>query len=234
MSCIDIIEPERIKVVWKNHRGDGSNFHVADLLRLNNGNVEFLYNSDSEDFKSAKELGFEGYFAFPLKQSLSFRDGVMSVLSRRLPPRSRSDFNNFLEQWAIPKEQDISDFALLGYSRGALPGDDFSFYPYWEDYDLPCSFLIEVAGFRYSDGMGMNLSPESEIVFRKSPDNPKDARAISIWADGCHIGFVNRTLTTAFHKWLDMGVEVDSSVYRVNGTETRPRVHLHLCVGKNS
>jgi len=231
MSNVDIIEPERMKVVWKSPGGSHRNYHVADLLRSNGDEqIQFVYNTESDDFKLAFEQGFQGYFAFPLKQSDSFDEGIMQVLSRRLPPRSRSDFHSFLKQWAIPENQEISDFALLGYSHGSIPGDDFSFYPYWEDYELPCSFLIEVAGFRYNAGMSMDIDSISSIRFSKDIDNDHDSNAVSIWGNDQKIGYVNRTLTNAFHKWLDQGASIQASIYRVNGTEERPRVHLRLIV----
>ena len=231
MPNIDIIEPERMKVVWKSSNGSRRNFHVADLLRSDGDKkIQFIYNTNSDDFKLAEEQGFQGYFAFPLKQSSCFDTGIMEVLSRRLPPRSRSDFDSFLKQWAIPESQEISDFALLGYSRGSIPGDDFSFYPYWEDYDLPCSFLIEVAGFRYHAGMEMDLDDVSNIKFQIETDNDHDNNAVSIWSNNQKIGYVNRTLTNAFHKWINQGSLIEASVYRVNGTEDRPRVHLQIAV----
>lgn len=230
MPNIDIIEPDRIKVVWKSSGEKRSNFHVADLLRSESGDVAFEYKVNTDDFEQATELGFDGYVAFPIERLISFKDGVMDVLSRRLPPRSRSDFDKFLTQWGISAGQKISDFALLGYSQGMLPSDNFSFYPYWEEYELPFSFLIEVTGFRHCDGIGMDLHSISNIEFKIEPNNKSDNRAVAIWADDHHIGYVNRTLTDAFHKWINEGVHLTSSVHRVNGTDVRPRVHLAVYV----
>lgn len=87
-----IIEPQRLYLEWQGPEGgDRSRRIVAELLRTDHM-VELRYLTHSEDFRKARENGFEGYPAFP-KTDRIYKDGVIETFLLRLPPRERSDFN---------------------------------------------------------------------------------------------------------------------------------------------
>jgi len=223
MNKISFEEPQRLKVVWQSP-DSRRNYHVADLVRSGSG-AELHYNTNSEDLKEAENFGFSGLNAFPVDTDI-YQNQVMEILSRRLPPRGRDDYNEFLANWAIPSDMDISNFALLGFSQGRLPGDSISFYPCFEEFTLPFSFLVEIAGFRHHEGMGVDVRSLKNISFVHDTENSVDENAVQIRADGICLGYVNRALTDSFHTWFMKNYSITAEVFRVNGTQERPRVHL--------
>ncbi len=60
-----IIEPQRLLLVWQGPEGgDRSRCIVAELLKTNHA-IELHYLTQSEDFRKARQSGFEGHPAFP-------------------------------------------------------------------------------------------------------------------------------------------------------------------------
>lgn len=118
-----LVEPQRLLLYWQARESKKrSRYRVGQLVQRD-GQVVLQYGHGPEMAK-AREMGFEGYPAFPLKQA-EHSHQVMEAFKRRLPPRSRQDFSRYLELRAIPADANISDFALLGYSGAKLPNDGF-------------------------------------------------------------------------------------------------------------
>jgi hypothetical protein len=99
---------------------------VGELIRTGEDSADLVYLVDSPDYFRAKELGFDSYCGFPLEKGVRHKD-ALPLFVCRLPPRTRTDFPEFLAGLHLPRDAKISDFALLGYSGGRLPGDCFSF-----------------------------------------------------------------------------------------------------------
>lgn len=238
----NIIEPKRLLMVWQTldrsesagqpQGGVGKRYVVGELRQADKG-VVLRYFKDSQDFKDAKELGFEGYPAFDI--SKPEHTNVMSALERRIPPRERSDFSEFLKYHRIAPGAagSLSPFALLGYTGGKLPGDSFSFVHTFEEAPIPCELTVEVAGFRYYKGMDLlkqgNSLVDRPVQFKAEPENPYDSHAVAIYSDGEPIGHVNRAQTEAFNKWLQC-CRIEGNVERVNGRLDRPSVLLYVKV----
>ncbi|WP_177313701.1 HipA domain-containing protein [Marinobacter gelidimuriae] len=118
-----LVEPQRLLLFWQARESQKrSRYRVGQLVKQG-GHVVLQYSVGTE-MARAKEVGFQGYPAFPLKQ-VEHRHQVMEAFTRRLPPRTRRDFSRYLELRAIPADADISEFALLGYSGAKLPDDGF-------------------------------------------------------------------------------------------------------------
>jgi hypothetical protein len=62
-------------------------------------------------FDDLLRLGYEGYAAFPLRRELHSK--VLTTFMRRLPPRTRSDFEEYKQRFRLPPTLPLSDFALL-------------------------------------------------------------------------------------------------------------------------
>ena len=228
-----IIEPKRLLLTWQSpDSGNRTRHVVAELLNDNNEeSVTLRYLSDSEDFKKAFKLGFDGYPAFK-KTNKEYSTGVMDAFMRRLPPRSRGDFSKYLDLLRIPASLEISNFALLGYSGAKLPVDGFSIIHPFDDVAKECELLMEVAGFRYMEGVSIDeISIGEEVSFEKEPDNSVDPDAIYVMLGNKKIGYVNRCLLSIFHTWLDQAC-VKAWVERKNGTANRPLVYLFVEVSK--
>ncbi|MBF0445945.1 MAG: HIRAN domain-containing protein, partial [Magnetococcales bacterium] len=139
-----------------------------------------------------------------------------------------------LEHRRLPKEvaSSISNFSLLGYAEAKLPGDGFYIVPDFEEWDGPCEFLTEIAGFRHNEGMSMRgLDVGERVEFVANPENKYDPLAIEIIASGKLIGHVNRVLTNGFHRWLNLGFPIKAVIDRINGTLERPVYWLFVEIG---
>jgi hypothetical protein len=146
-----ICEPQRLLLAWQASDPDGerTRFRVGELVL--DGEDCILRYSKGEQVDRARALGFSGYPAFDLAQ-VEHRKGVMAAFLRRLPPRSRADFEAYKAQFRLASGLALSDFALLAYTEAKLPSDGFSIVNPLADICGPCQFLLEVAGYRHNAG----------------------------------------------------------------------------------
>jgi len=89
---------------------------------------------------------------------LEHQQGVLDAFVRRLPPRSRDDFSEYLDRYRLPNNARFSDLALLAYTGGKLPSDGFEFCADLDQARPPFELVIEIAGFRYQDSRKHQIS----------------------------------------------------------------------------
>jgi hypothetical protein len=154
---------------------------------------------------------------------------VMAAFLRRLPPRSRPDFEAYKAHFRLSRATELSDFAMLAYTEAKLPSDGFSLVNTLEGVSAPCELMLEVAGYRYyiKQTRPLHIGQRAKLV--PEPTNPKDANAISVQVDDQIIGYVNRLQTEAFHRWIGKG-EVMAEIERLNGSADRPRAFIFVWV----
>jgi hypothetical protein len=215
-------DPERLILAWQapDAMGVRTRFAVGEILH-NGGEYRLRYHRGTYDVATATKLGYRGYPAFDLRQAEHRRD-IMPAFLRRLPPRSRADFGDYLRNLRLPLTTRISDFALLGYSEAKLPGDGFSLVDPLENKVAPAEFLFEIAGYRHQT---MRLSVTDlglPLKVVADPKNVHDPNAIAVHFAGMPIGFVNRLQAQAVGGWLKKG-RLDAVLERINGTPDRPR-----------
>jgi len=225
-----IVEPDRLLLSWQNP-DERLRMFVAELIR-NGDDADLVYLKENEDFSRAQSLEFEGYPGFDIKTKI--HKNVLTSFMKRLPPRSRGDFDRFLNALRIKKGSEISDFALLGYSGAKLPDDDFTIIHTFENASVPFELMLPVEGYQYyQDELSLNeLSTDMQAKFEAEPDNPKDPEAIKIIIDGIRAGYVFRGLTASFHKWMQSGLAISAYVERKNGTGQYPEIYLYVSVKK--
>lgn len=228
-----IHEPKTLLLVWQPPEGTSRvRCIVGELIREElSGVVTLKYLEGTADFRKASELGFVGYPAFSNTRK-EYHNGVVDAFLRRLPPRSRGDFKNYLELLRLDVNSEFSDFALLGYSGAKLPSDGFSIINPFEDVIGPCEFVTEVAGFRYRDISIEDVSVGDEITLVPEPNNEYDTMAIKVMLGANHIGYINRGQLKAFHIWLANN-NVKASIERVNGRDNRPLIYLYVEISSN-
>lgn len=221
-------EPRRLLLVWQRSEEDGAarvRRAVAELLRDSAERVQFRYLTDTPDFEAAKSEGFINFVAFR-KLHATYDLGVVETFMRRLPPRSRGDYAQYLEQFRLRPETLISDFALLGYTGAKLPSDGFSILDPLEDVGECCDVLLEVAGFRHVSPVGPQLlcvgEPVSLVI---QPDNLHDPMAVAVEIRDQRIGYVPRQQAPAIRDLVATG-EVEACIQRINGKPERPLIHL--------
>ena len=228
----NIIEPNRLLLTWMppERSGHQRKNRVVGELKKDGDNIVLQYCYETEDYKEAKECGFQTYPSFKNEKQI-YNKGVLDTFIMRLPPRTRKDFDDFLKSIRINPEAKakITDFALLGYSEAKLPSDNFSIVHPFDNVLGPCEVLTEIAGSRYYLEEGQMLQIGDRVFLEFEQDNPFDAMAIQIIYQGKKIGYINRIQLPAFHRWLKE-VEVAACIERINGTKEKPRVFLFVSV----
>lgn len=220
------VEPNRLLLYWQaQDSASRSRYYVGQLTRQN-GRVTLEYDSQGAEFSEALTLGFQGYPAFDLRQTVHNHQ-VLEAFMRRLPPRSRQDFGRYLELRGIPKEIQIDDFTLLGYTGAKLPNDGFELVHPFDDAPNQFEFLLEVAGFRHNSKIPVEqVSDGDSVRYIAEPDNEWDPKAVRLEVAGNTLGYVPRGYLSMLHRMWENGARVEGQVFRVNGTARRPLVYV--------
>lgn len=226
-----IFEPDKLLLSWQtSQEGEGrTRMFVAELIR-NGNDANLIYLLESKEFERATSLGFKNYPGFSASQKK--HENILFAFVKRLPPRTRGDFVKYLNALRLKPDAEVSDFALLGYSRAKLPDDDFTIINPFENAIPPFEFLLEVQGYRYyKDAIPItSLKMEQTASFQPEPENKVDPNAIKIIINGMCAGYVSRGLTNSFHKWFAAGYTIEASLERINGTGDKPEIYLYVSV----
>jgi hypothetical protein len=224
-----VVEPEKLWLTWQplDENAPSRTRRVVGVVTpsLDRKNASFTYLKGTEDFRLALQSGFKGFPAFKLGGESTFSD-ALATLMRRLPPRNREDFSDFLAFHGLPYPLNASDFALLGYTGAKLPGDGFSLVPDFSGASIPCDYILEVAGTRHVSGGDLtSIEVGASVTFCLDADNPVDSDAVAVYQGSIHIGYLNRALRSTFHYWRDVGV-ISGVVAKKNGKPSRPLVYV--------
>lgn len=225
-----IVEPEALLLTWQpsdEHSPNRSRRVVARIKRNGGDSATFQYLVDTEDYELAIAAGFRGHPAFQLGRE-EIRNGVVEAFLRRLPPRKREDFSEFLALHRLPDPFIYSDFALLGYTGARLPSDGFAITPVLNVKSCPCDYIFEIAGFRYESEVKSSEIPIGvQVTFKIEPENQHDPGAVSIYLDGKKLGYVNRTFKGTVSSWIK-DRSVTATIERINGKPERPLVYIRI------
>lgn len=222
----NVHEPHRLLLIWQGPEGSGRTRRaVAELVKIAADRVRFQYLKDTADFAAAQAEGFITFPAFR-KLDVSYDLGVVETFMRRLPPRSRGDYAQYLEQFRLRPDTSISDFALLGYTGAKLPSDGFSILNPLEEIGDACDVLLEVAGFRHVSRLSsQDICADEPVTLVAQQDNPHDPLAVAMELRGERIGYVPRQQAPALRGLLNEGV-IEAWVERINGKPERPLIHV--------
>ena len=225
-----IVEPDRLLLSWQ-PTIEGrcrQRLFVAELLR-NDDDASLVYLTAEEEFSKAQSMGFDCFPGFSIEKET--HEHVLSSFIKRLPPRNRADFGRFLGALRLKSDADISDFALLGYSGAKLPDDGFTVIHPFGNASPPFELMLPIQGYiHYMNDIQAELSTEMQAFFEPEPENEHDPQAIKVLINGVRIGYVCRGLTASFHKWIQAGLAITAFVERINGTQQRPKIFLHVSV----
>ncbi|MFC1566908.1 hypothetical protein ACFL4A_03600 [bacterium] len=226
------MEPTRLLLTWKD-KANSRLLIIAEILREND-NAKLTYLASTEDFKKAQENGFKYFPAFPDINKIHTVN-VMEIFSRRIPPKQREDYNEFLQEIRLPKDVNISNFALLGYSEVKLPSDGFAIINPFDNVESNIEFLTEIAGFRHypkavemlnEDELRISLPVNIEI----EDTNKYDKLAVKAMLNNEKIGNINRVQNKAFRRWIHKHKKISAQIEKINGTPERPSIILFIKV----
>ena len=227
-----IVEPSRLLMTWQPQdeaAPSRTRQVIGEVCVEPDRQIVFRYLKDTPDFEEACKVGFKGFPAFRL-EDVETRQGVIGSLTRRLPPRTREDFADFLAQHRLPAPFNYSDLALLGYTGARLPSDGFALVPDFSEDAVPCDYLMEVAGLRHVPGTDVTrIHVGDAVTFEVDRANPVDQDALLVRCQGQKIGYVNRALRATFHCWL-RAHQVSARVEKLNGKPERPLVYVRISV----
>ncbi|KEI70245.1 HIRAN domain-containing protein [Endozoicomonas elysicola] len=227
-----LIEPDRLLLSWQAQESKNRSRYVVGELVRKNGNITLNYFKDSKDFADARQHGFSGHPAFQIRENVDiYDDQVLEAFTRRIPPRSRSDFYRYMELRGLNPDHEISDFALLGYVGARLPDDGFELVHPFDTAKGPFEFITEIAGFRHESKVSVeDIALNSSVEFNPEPDNSFDPNAIRIELNGTKLGYVDRGRLDLFHRHLKAGHSVKGEIARKNGTPERPLIYIYTKV----
>jgi hypothetical protein len=227
-------DPTDLILAWQADDRTGVRFRwaVATLRRAGSDCVLSYLDADTEfpianqerKYGEILDLGYRGYPGFKPNAG-KHREGVLASFMRRLPPRTRSDFDAYLRHFRVPSGKHLSDFALLGLTEAKLPNDGFSIVDPLHGYNPPIDLLCEVAGYRYYSGDLQEPQVGAPVNIVPEPDNEHDQNAVKFDISGAKVGNVNRLQAATFLRWISTST-LDASVERVNGTVDRPRLYI--------
>ena len=237
LQCVG--DPSSLVLAWQapDRVGDRFRWAVATLRKID-GDCSLTYLNDDGEFGDLNQgrpyaqlldCGYRGYPGFSPKIGCH-EVGVMAALMRRLPPRSRPDFDAYLRHFGLETGLSISDFALLGLTEAKLPNDGFSVVDTFDGYQPPLDLITEVAGYRYyaaNINAKIRLGAQVEIV--AEPENQYDRNAIQFRIGGQKLGNVNRLQTKAYHQWI-ASHSLRAAVQRINGTADKPKLYIFIRV----
>ncbi len=229
-------EPNRLWLAWQapdpSERfrwavGELLNKPAGPVLRYLMPGAEFDARNVGRPYEEAASLGYAGYPAFNPRQPVH-TEGVLEAFRRRLPPRSRADFQNYLAHFRIPPTATVSDWSLLGLTEAKLPSDGFALVDPLDEGVIPRDLLLEVAGFRhYADKATVPIVPGQLLQLVPEPTNPHDPNAVMVQLHGQCLGYINRLQNEPLLRWL-LGASVEAWVSRLNGKAGHPRLFIFI------
>lgn len=230
-------EPRELFLAWQAPDLSGDRFRWAVglltrhesgcRLRYFAGGEEFAKFNQGKNFDDLLHAGYTGYPAFKLRP-LVHNENVLATLMRRLPPRSRSDFDQYRRGFRLSEKLSLSDFALLGYTEAKLPSDGFSVVDRLSPEADDCDLMIEIAGYRHYAAK-RPARPGEPVALVPEPTNKYDKNAVMVCAGDECIGYINRLQTETFLRWLPTR-DVSGFVERLNGSADRPSAYIFVRV----
>jgi len=218
-----IIEPTKLLLTWRSpDEQQRTRFIIGELNRVGD-EISLTYLNNTADFANAVQMGFSSYPAF--QDTAIAHHNVINTFMRRLPPRSRGDFSQYLEGLRLKPDAQLSDFALLGYSGAKLPADGFSLIHPFENVNTACELFIEATG--YSQMVkDSNINAGDAVAFTLEQNDDVHEEAILISVHDKPVGYITRALIPTFKQWLIDKRISGAWVEKTNGTQTKPTLYL--------
>lgn len=222
------LKPNRLLISWQQPDGSGKDDsrtrHIIGEIYEDQFGTYFHYFAGTDQFHAAEIKGFKGLQAFPIIEE-PYVSGVMNTFMRRLPPRKREDFKDYLSLHYLPLDFDGSDFSLLAHTGAKLPSDSLEIYPDLSDIKGPFELVIELAGTRYLNVDTQILQLNLPITFELDAHNKFDADAIKAFCSGQHIGFIPKPYSKALRPFISAN-KIKSTIIKLNGKPDRPLIYI--------
>lgn len=223
---VDPVQTQRALLTWQSPPGGGGSRlrRAVGVLVAYGSSARFAYLHERDDFRAARQEGFEGYPGLPLGSS-GYND-ALKLLRRRLPQADRSDFRNFLETFGLSPGARFNDLSPLAYTGARLASDSFSITETFDGFDRPFNFFFDVAGFRHYLANAVDVGVRDEVSLVADTENSHDRSAVRIVREnGQPLGFINRLQSERVLGWMRSDA-ITTSVFRLNGRPEYPRLFV--------
>ena len=199
------------------------------IFRYFHGN-EFLNHNDKKTEARLREAGFRGFpsFSWGPHEEPSYVQSVTEAFLRRLPPRRRSDFAEYLAHFRVRADLLLTDSALLALSGARLPSDGFYLLDPFDPATEIGEAIIEVMGLRHREVPSDCLVPETPLSFVAEPDNAWDSNAVRINCEGRTIGYVSRIQAPTIQRWLATRLLNAWVLRKIDGAAPRALVYVKV------
>ncbi len=233
------VEPHELILAWQApdefRDEDRRRWEVGAVYR-EGASVRFRYFAEPEfgdrnfgrTLEKLRSYGFAGYPAFKFEPGRIYASDILETFERRLPPRSRADFKQYLDYFSIPENVEVSLLQLLAISEARLPGDGFSLIDPLDSSMPVGEVAFEIAGYRH-ESPHILPSLGEPLELRPEPSNAWDSRAVAVYLGDVRIGFVNKIQAPVVGTWLSTR-DVECVLLRFNGRQGAPRAYALLRV----
>ena len=223
-----LYRPNEILISWQNINRD---CNAPGGRRVIIGKLKYITNEiwNLEYFNIDEIPNFVGYLPYRFCANKLY-ENVKSAFIKRLPPKTRGDFADYLIDNNISKECiDIDEFTLLAYTSGRIHGDNFTFINPLDTIPIGSEFIIDIAGFSHYNGMkNLNSLLNQEVFFIKEPQNVVDNNAIRIETKDLLLGYVNKGQANYINKLLDRNITIKAIINTIKGDENKPIVSVYV------
>lgn len=175
-------------------------WHVIGRLLHTKEGYEFKYT------KGAKDVSFSVLPSMPEFDKTHNSTELFSLFKNRLMPKSRPEYNNYINWMDIEKEP-IDELQALAISGGERETDFFRIIPAPEkEVDGSCSFKFFVNGLSHMEDNAKervkNLDKGDPIYLSHDFQNKEDKLALLLRTDDppCLIGYMPAYFTKIIHK----------------------------------
>ncbi len=184
-----------IYLSWR--QGFGKRRHLVGILKRNaTKGITFAYLP--KGVEEAKKEGFTPYTEFSDFDKL-YTDNVLEIFGQRIIKSERSDITDFLDFWEIDAKYKDDKFYLLAHTQGLNPTDNFEFLA---DYNPTpgLRFLTDLASLSILKLPAGAVKSGDTLDYELEPTNPFDKRAVKVFYNGLHIGYIKKIHSKVFYK----------------------------------
>lgn len=172
--------------------------------RLSREGSEYVF-AYTKGAMTAAQAGFRPLLSFPELDEVYVCSQPFPLFGNRLPPRSRPDYDDFVE-WLDLERGESDPMVLLGRSGGRRETDMLEVFPVPRvsaTGRYESAFFIH--GLRHrgpeAEAGVRRLKAGDPLILKAEPNNPEDPDALRILTTvgGVHLGFVPRYLCGDVH-----------------------------------
>lgn len=171
----------------------------------------------------AIEHGYTLHPTFPKLKKKYESKKLFSTFARRIPSKSRIDFDNVLKNLSLPKNADEMD--ILQATRGIAGKSPYSF-----DEPLQLNDGNTLSNHFYINGMRHSELPDNwhnliqigdELILKPEPNNSVDSNAVKvITQENVHLGYVPGVYAKAIKALIKRGIDTKIMVKEINLNHT--------------